>query len=907
MGALITNLLAMRGRDDFPDFLVGSSPLDAEEAASATLVGRHVGPYVIDAEIGRGGMGSVWRARRADGRYEGTVAIKFVHAAWLGRAGEQRFRIEGNLLARLDHSNIARLIDAGMLDATQPYLVLEYVEGEPIDTYCDRLMLTVEARVNSFLSVLAAVAHAHSHLIVHRDIKPANIFVTRDGTVKLLDFGIAKLIDDESGSTVLTKSSATALTPQYAAPEQLLGQPVTTATDVYSLGIVLYVLLTGTHPIAPGSHSSAELIRAVLTEDPPRASTVTTLSTARRRSLEGDLDNILGKALKKTPAERYASVGAFADDLKRFLSYEPVQARPDTVAYRITKFVRRHRAWTAAGAAAILTVAGGAAAVGWQAHLAREEAARATAVKNFLQQIFRASDPRVASDKPLGQATARELLDASSQRIERNFASQPSLEIELLGVVAGIYRELDEASRYEALQDKRIALARGIPAIYPQVELEVELDHAEDEENRFEYARAQAHLARADTLLHSAGLDDSVGRARWWRLQAAELSSHESVDKRHAALVQAERLYARAAPRDAGRVTTLAELADIELDSDHYEAGLHYLVEAQQAANEVDDRNDGELGQISDSLGFAYLNLGDTERARAAFQHAMDIERRTYGESDVRFWHSAADLAWLVHLGGDRLTAHEMFDNLLKRLPEGPSSDYEATRVRVTYASCLTSEGQASAALPWLEAAEQTFTQQSHEAHSYYPHELGRLRLVLGDAYEQLGRDLDASRALQSGDETEVDLGPADSPSVIAAIERWARFLAAHGGTEQARTLFADALARDHGRYLAQSSLARAGLSRVALARGDGKEAVVAAAAAAGDWRRVQGLRDVRIGAYISRVQARALLAVGDTASARAAAESALAASQRYDAPGTASILEARALLNQATVADLKH
>ena len=191
-------------------------------------------------------MGSVWRARRIDGRYEGTVAIKFVHAYWLGHASEERFRSEGRLLARLDHPNIARLIDAGVFEETQPYLVLEYVEGEPIDEYCQRQQLDVAARVALFQGVLAAVGHAHSHLIIHRDLKPSNILVTRDGAVKLLDFGVAKLLTEESG-IALTKTSA-ALTPQYAAPEQLLGQPVTTATDVYALGLVLFLLLTGEHP-----------------------------------------------------------------------------------------------------------------------------------------------------------------------------------------------------------------------------------------------------------------------------------------------------------------------------------------------------------------------------------------------------------------------------------------------------------------------------------------------------------------------------------------------------------------------------------------------------------------------------------------------------------------------------------
>src|ERR1700742_543329 len=337
----IEESLAARDRKEFGDFLA-ASPFSNAPNVYATLIGRRVGPYLIESEIGRGGMGSVWRARRVDGRFEGTVAIKFVHAYWLGREGEERFRSEGRLLGRLDHPNIARLIDAGVIDDSHPYLVLEYVEGEPIDAYCDRLHLNIEARVALFEGILAAVGHAHSHLIIHRDLKPANVFVTREGAVKLLDFGIAKLLTQE-GDTAVTQTSAHALTPQYAAPEQLLGRPVTTATDVYALGLVLYVLLTGAHPLGTGTRSTAELISAVLNEETPRPSMVATGTITTQRALEGDLDTILGKALKKDPAERYASVGAFAEDLRRFLSHEPISARPDTVPYRVTKFVRRNR------------------------------------------------------------------------------------------------------------------------------------------------------------------------------------------------------------------------------------------------------------------------------------------------------------------------------------------------------------------------------------------------------------------------------------------------------------------------------------------------------------------------------------------------------------------------------------
>jgi serine/threonine protein kinase len=287
MAALLARALAVRERKDYAAFLQGDLGVATAGLASASLVGRAVGPYVVDAQIGQGGMGAVWRAHRADGRFEGKVAIKFVHAHFVGGVGEQRFRVEGELLARLDHPKIARLLDAGVLEGTQPYLVLEYVEGDPIDAYCEQQSLSLEDRIKLFRDVLAAVAHAHSHLVVHRDIKPANILVNRQGVVKLLDFGIGKLLGNDSGATPLTRSSAIALTPQYAAPEQILGQDITTATDVYALGLVLYVLLTGTHPVRPDTRSSAELLQAVVTEDPPRASVASALAWCRAMRWKG--------------------------------------------------------------------------------------------------------------------------------------------------------------------------------------------------------------------------------------------------------------------------------------------------------------------------------------------------------------------------------------------------------------------------------------------------------------------------------------------------------------------------------------------------------------------------------------------------------------------------------------------
>jgi hypothetical protein len=455
LAAKLAELLEARAQPGFSEFLSGPSPLPAGAARIATLIGRRIGPYVIEAEIGRGGMGSVWRARRDDGRFEGVVAVKFVNAAWIGQAGEERFRTEGKLLAKFDHPNIARLLDAGLLEDAQPYLLLEYVQGEPIDAYCARHALTVEERVRLFLSVLAAVGHAHSHLIVHRDLKPANIFITHDGTVKLLDFGIAKLIDGADPSLALTQSRLGPLTPQYAAPEQLLAQPVTTATDVYTLGLVLYVCLTGTHPVPANTRSSAELIRTVLTQEPARASSIAAGAGIEPRALRGDLDNVLGKALKKIPSERYLSAGAFADDLHHYLNHEPVNAHADTIPYRIAKFVRRHRSGVVAGtliAAALIGAVAFALIQMFEARAQRDvaqfEAAHASAQVELTEFLLGDS----LSQAP--REVVGERLNRARTLIQRRFRTEPAIAASLLTGLSGRFIDAGDLKAGAEIMDE---------------------------------------------------------------------------------------------------------------------------------------------------------------------------------------------------------------------------------------------------------------------------------------------------------------------------------------------------------------------------------------------------------------------------------------------------------------------
>jgi eukaryotic-like serine/threonine-protein kinase len=598
IAARIEQALAVRDRKEFGEFL-SDSPFPSAPIAGATLIGRRVGPYLIESEIGRGGMGSVWRARRADGRFEGTVAIKFVHAFWLGRDAEDRFRSEGRMLGRLDHPNIARLIDAGVIDDSQPYLVLEYVEGEPIDAYCARLQLGVEARAALFQGVLAAVGHAHSHLIIHRDLKPANVFVTREGTVKLLDFGIAKLLTQE-GAAAVTQTSARALTPQYAAPEQLLGRPVTTATDVYALGLVLYVLLTGAHPLGSAARSTPELMDAVLNEEAPRPSTVASGPISRRRALEGDLDTILGKALKKDPAERYASVAAFAEDLRRFLAHEPISARPDTVPYRVTKFVRRNRGSVVSGLLVALGLIVTSAFALSQMQAARaqrdralDEAKRANAQADLTQYIL---DDKVSK---LSSEAESQRLDRAREFLAARFRNDPVLAARLL---------IDVSGRYIDIGDFRTAAAVAV--------------EAETIGHRFEDADILGQLAciRTEDLaiardFTAARAQLAQGLAQMRRLDPVPPGIEAECATAEAFVVQAEGDFARAI--DHLR-TTVADLDRAGMHgSSRYLATSNDLSRALAIAGqyreawEISSRNVAlvsEMGRADTGAYFAYVN-----------------------------------------------------------------------------------------------------------------------------------------------------------------------------------------------------------------------------------------------------------------------------------------------------------
>jgi len=464
--------------------------LAGEEGEEESPSGRVIGRYRILEEIGRGGMAVVYLAERADGQFEQKVALKRIKQGVDTDEVVMRFDQERQILALARHPNIGQLLDGGVDDDGRPYFVMEHVEGRPIDDYCDERKLSVPERLRLFIQVARAVSYAHRNLVVHRDLKPSNILVSDEGVVKLLDFGIAKLLDSEAapGAMPLTRTDARPMTPVYASPEQIQGDPVTTASDIYQLGLLLYEMLSGCYPYKLAERSPHEAVRAICETDPTRPSnavlaaaghsppisgeappTAEAIGRARRtspdrlrRELSGDLDNIVLMTLRKEPERRYGSVAQLVEDIERYLDGRPVKARPNTFTYRTGKLVRRHRVAVATAAAALALIV--TLVVFYTVRLTRERdrarvaAAEATQVADFLRSLFEISAPT----RSLGeQVPARRLLDRGAERIDQELAGQPEVQASMMTLMGEVYRELALFDEAEPLLERAVELQRS--------------------------------------------------------------------------------------------------------------------------------------------------------------------------------------------------------------------------------------------------------------------------------------------------------------------------------------------------------------------------------------------------------------------------------------------------------------
>ena len=521
---------------DKRNFLDDSPP---SVLADATLAGQRFGSYTLDREIGHGGAGTVWLAHRSDGQFEGEAAVKLLNTALVGHPSAQRFAHEGNVLARLQHPNIAHLLDAGVAGTGQPFLVLEYVRGDRIDGYCDNRGSSVAERIRLFLDVLGAVAHAHSKLIVHRDLKPSNILVTESGTVKLLDFGVAALLSAAGEDAAsLTRQHAPGLTPGFAAPEQLRGEPVTTATDVYALGMVLFMLLAGRHPLATDGQRiekrSSELGRLTLCTDMPRASEVA-MDARRARLLRGDLDSIISMALRRSSEERYANVEQFGHDLRRYLARSPVSARPRSLGYLALMFVRRQRAAVATALAVAIVLVSAVVVTTSQMLNARQqrdrtrfESRRAEASRDFLEMLMMSD---LGPTQPT--RTFEERLELGVRLLRQQYRDDPKFQGRMLVELAGGFRDNEKTSRANELFQQAYDIGRAQRD--PELMASAQCNRAYGEGHADVRDGVLERLEEAQRLLAQVDRPDSD-------LQAGCLMARAAVEQRLGHIADAESL-----------------------------------------------------------------------------------------------------------------------------------------------------------------------------------------------------------------------------------------------------------------------------------------------------------------------------------------------------------------------------
>ena len=573
----------------------GGSVLDtaAPDGAAALVAspgraGERVGPWRVVREVGRGGMGAVDLVERADGAFEQRAALKRI--AGVGADGVRRFERERQILARLEHPGIARLLDGGLDGAGAPYLVMEYVEGEPVTAWAEDHGLGLEARLRLFLQVCDAVGFAHRHLVVHRDLKPSNVLVTPDGRAVLLDFGIARLLEDDDAGE---RTMMPALTPEYAAPEQVTGGAVTTATDVYALGVLLYELVAGQRPYEIERPTLGGIVDTIREARPPAPSTV-----AGRRGLGRDLDTVVMKALAKEPGRRYASADALGADLGRVLERRPVEARAPTVGYRFRRFVARHRAGVGATAFAVLAVA--ASVAFYTARLAAErdraeaaaveaarEAARAEQTAGFLEALFEASDPNGPDP---GERTARQLLDDGAARVRADLGAEPAVLAPVLATVGRVYRAL---GAYDA----------AAPALADAVGL-------------FE-ATGEDPLGHRDALLELANLRY---RTEDFDAAARDALGALALDSLHADTASSERL------------AILNTLALVYSDTERLEEAATVLREVVERRRALDtDEARGDLAVNLNNLGLVLLDLERVGEAGSLFDEAIALTEAVHG------------------------------------------------------------------------------------------------------------------------------------------------------------------------------------------------------------------------------------------------------------------------------------
>jgi serine/threonine-protein kinase len=657
--------------------------------------GTRIGPYRIAELLGRGGMGAVYRAAREDD-FAKQVALKLVRHELASPFTLRRFHRERQILARLEHPNIARLLDGGTTEDGRPYLVMEHVEGVPIDRYCEERQLIASQRLDLCLPVASALTYAHQNLVVHRDLKPGNILVTGDGVPKLLDFGIAKLLDPAEDSAERTRTLERPMTPRYASPEQVRGEPVTPASDLYSFGVLLYQLLTGRLPCGLDSCTLHEAVRRICEEEPLRPSSV--VGAALPRGLAGDLDAILLKALRKEPRLRYPSMVHLAEDLRRCLAGQPVLARRGTLAYRGGKFLRRHRLGLAA-ALIVLALAG--SFVFREQQLQAAERQRTARSVEVLRGLIDLADPDRRDDP-----TFVAVLDRTQRQLAA-LEAEPDLRAELLATIGRVHRKLGHGKEArKALAESLAIWRRRHPQDHAGLAVRLNNLGALDLDQG-DYAAADARLGEARELFDRTSTATPEERA-------ANLDNLATVRLYRGRLAEAEALYREglelrlaAWGRDDPRVSfSLRSLGALLYNRGDLAAAEPLLREALRIRLAAYGPEHTDLAPVLDLLGNVRFDRGDPADAERLYLEALELRRRRLGEEHVDLARSERNLAVLRLAAGDLPAARSLVERALLRLRRAKlAGDWRIADAESILGAVLAAEGRRNEALPLLLAS----------------------------------------------------------------------------------------------------------------------------------------------------------------------------------------------------------
>ena len=739
---------------------------------------KQIGPYHILQKIGGGGMGTVYLASHKDKPYRQNVALKVLKRGMDTDEILTRFRSERQILAALNHPNIAQLFDGGMTDDGRPYFAMNYIEqGKSIEAYCDWHKLNVQDRLRLFRSVCNAVQYAHQNLIVHRDLKPSNILIDKEGTVQLLDFGIAKILNPNlfQHSIAITREDVRLMTIEYAAPEQILGEPVTTATDIYSLGVILYRLLSGHSPYDV-SQSSIAVIKMICEVDPSKPSTIvrrtetgSTKGTAITQAdisqsratplrklaqqLNGDLDNIILKALQKNPHRRYASVIQFAEDIDRYLNGQPVIARKDTLQYRISKFVARNKA----GVASVSTIfallvslvvvsLSQSARVSQERDVAQREARKAAEISNFLKGVFEVSNP----SESLGETvTAKELLDTGAERIEDELTDQPEIQAEMMRVIGNAYKGMGLYTQSEPLLERSVATRR---ALYPEPDSNLalslnDLGELQVQMGRYDEAKASFEEAiRIQEAVFEEGSRDLATTINNLAFVSFRLGDPEAADSLfRVALDMRKRIVGE---RSQAVVSNMTSIGAVMTFMKKHDGAEEVLREALDISTEVFEENHPTVTSIKNNLAQALYVQDKVDEAEPLFREVLATRRALYGDHHNSVAVSMNNLAQLLRSKGALEEAERLAQEGVDVLWQVHQSDHPFIGRGLRGLGRIQFEREAyeEAEKSWLESYR-ILSATLAEDHNL----VAQIRGDLVELYEVLGRPGEADRYRVAG------------------------------------------------------------------------------------------------------------------------------------------------------------